>query len=127
MSDLREDRLFWQYVSSGAIDAALNQESFTRATRDLELRKSLAELGVIPQTALDDPRAFRDATRAALVEVAPKLAAIRNDPALPELAADPEVQRALHQGNILALATDPRIRALVNRVLEAGPPAAPEE
>jgi uncharacterized membrane protein required for colicin V production len=127
MTDLRDDQLFWQYVSSGAIDSALNQASFMRAARDAELRKRVVELGVMPESALDDPKAFRDATRDALEHVAPRLQAIRNDPALPELAADPAVQQALQQGDVLALATNPKIRALVSRVLESGPPAAPAE
>jgi hypothetical protein len=131
MSELRDDQLFWQYVSSGAIDAALNQASFMRATHDAELRKRVVELGVVPEAALDDPEAFRDATRDALEEVAPRLQAIQNDPAIQNsissLASDPAVQQALHEGNVLALATNPKIRELVNRVLQADLPAAPAE
>lgn len=124
MTDLQGDELFWQYVSSGAIDSALNQASFMRAANDAELRKRIVELGVMPEAALDDPRAFRDATREALVEVAPRLQAIREDPAISELAADPEVRRALEAGDVLSLATNPKIRELVSRAL-ADPPASP--
>jgi uncharacterized membrane protein required for colicin V production len=131
MSDLRDDQLFWQYVSSGAIDAAVNQASFMRATHDAELRRRVVELGVMPEAALDDPKAFRDATRDALEQVAPRIQAIQNDPefqsSISSLAADPAVQRALNEGNVLALATNPKIRELVSRVLDAGPPAAPAD
>jgi hypothetical protein len=124
MTDLQGDELFWQYVSTGAIDAALNQASFMRAANDAQLRQRIVALGVMPEEARDDPRAFRSATRDALEDVAPRLEAIRNDPALPALAADPEVRRALEAGDVLSLATNPKIRDLVSRAL-ATDPASP--
>jgi uncharacterized membrane protein required for colicin V production len=128
MSDLQGDELFWQYVSSGAIDSALNQASFMRAANDPELRQRIVDLGVMPEEARGDPRAFRSATRDALEQVAPRLESIRNDPALPALAADPEVQRALEAGDVLALATHPEVRELVRRALAADPASpAPAE
>jgi uncharacterized membrane protein required for colicin V production len=128
MAELQGDALFWQYVSSGAIDSALNQASFMRAASDAELRRRIVELGVMPEEARDDPRAFRSASREALEQVAPRLAAIRNDPVLPELASDPEVRAALESGNLLGLAAHPKVRALVTRALAAdpAPPAAPQ-
>jgi uncharacterized membrane protein required for colicin V production len=128
MSDLQGDELFWQYVSSGAIDAALNQASFMRAANDAELRKRIVDLGVMPEEARSDPRAFRQASRDALEQVAPRLQAIRNDPALPALAADPEVRRALETGDVLSLASHPQVRDLVSRALAADPASpAPAE
>lgn len=128
MSELQGDELFWQYVSSGAIDSALNQASFMRAANDAELRRRIVELGVMPEEARSDPRAFREASRDALEQVAPRLQAIRNDPALPALAADPEVRRALETGDVLSLATHPEIRDLVSRALAAEPASpAPAE
>jgi len=128
MSELQGDELFWQYVSSGAIDSALNQASFMRAANDAELRRRIVELGVMPEEARSDPHAFREASRDALEQVAPRLQAIRNDPALPALAADPEVRRALETGDVLSLATHPEIRDLVSRALAAEPASpAPAE
>jgi hypothetical protein len=128
MSELQGDELFWQYVSSGAIDAALNQASFMRAANDAELRKRIVDLGVMPEEARSDPRAFREASRDALEQVAPRLQAIRDDPALPALAADPEVRRALESGDVLSLASHPEIRELVSRALAADPASpAPAE
>jgi uncharacterized membrane protein required for colicin V production len=128
MSELQGDELFWQYVSSGAIDAALNQASFMRAANDAELRKRIVDLGVMPEEARSDPRVFREASRDALEQVAPRLQAIRDDPALPALAADPEVRRALETGDVLSLASHPGIRELVSRALAAEPASpAPAE
>jgi uncharacterized membrane protein required for colicin V production len=125
MTELQGDTLFWQYVSSGAIDQALNQASFMRAANDARLRQRIVDLGVMPEEARDDPKAFRSATRDALAEVAPRLQAIREDPAMAELAADPAVRQALEAGDVLSLATNPKIRELVSRALSAGPPASP--
>jgi uncharacterized membrane protein required for colicin V production len=125
MTELQGDQLFWQYVSSGAIDAALNQASFMRAANDAQLRQRIVDLGVMPEAARDDPKAFRNATRDALREVAPRLQAIREDPALDELAADPMVRQALEAGDFLSLAANPKIRELVSRALAAEPPASP--
>jgi uncharacterized membrane protein required for colicin V production len=128
MSELQGDALFWQYVSSGAIDSALNQASFMRAARDAELRKRIVDLGAMPPEALDDPEAFRAASRDALEQVAPRLQAIRDDPALIALRDDPEVRRALEAGDVLSLASHPGVRELVRRALATGPevPASAE-
>ncbi len=114
----RSDAMFWTYVESGAVDAAMNRASFVRITRDASLRMRLAELGLIGEDAANDPRAFRDVSRQVLAEVGPRLRRVKNDPALQQLAEDPEIQAAIQSGDTVALMTHPRFRQLVSRVLE---------
>ena len=115
---LQDDRLFWQYVSTGAIDTALNRGSFLGIAHDSTLRGELVDLGLVAESARNDPRLFRNASRDVLEQLAPALQELQNDPELRELAEDPEVQAALQSGNTLALMTHPRFRRLVKRVLD---------
>ncbi len=125
---LQGDAIFWDLLARGAIDAALARTSFFQLMHDDATRASLADLGVVPETARSDPEAFRASMRASLTAAAPRIRAIRDDPAIAELAADPDVQEALGSGNGIALLSHPQMRALVDRVLRAyedGGPAAP--
>lgn len=114
---LQEDALFWQYLSTGEVDLALGRSSFSVISYDEELRAKLADLGVVSEAARRDVDAFRDEIHATLLEVAPRIQAIRNDPGLAALAAKPEIQAAIKDGNSLALIAHPDFRNLVDRAL----------
>ena len=66
--------------------------------------------------AASEPAAFREAAGHTLHQLGPRLRALRNDPALQELMADPEVQSALQSGDTLALLSHPGFRQLVASV-----------
>jgi uncharacterized membrane protein required for colicin V production len=114
---LQEDGLFWQYLSTGEVDLALKRPSFGAIGYDADLRAKLADLGLVSEAARGDVEAFRAQVRATLLEVAPRIQAIRNDPALAELAAKPEIQAAMQNGNTFALLAHPDFRRLVDRAL----------
>ena len=114
---LQEDALFWQYLSTGEMDLALTRTSFGSISYDADLRAKFADLGLVSEDARDDAEAFRVQVRATLLEVAPRIQAIRNDPALAELAAKPEIQAAIQNGNTFALLAHPDFRKLVDRAL----------
>jgi hypothetical protein len=114
---LQEDALFWTYVANGAYDAALNQGSFLGIAYDETLRQELAELGVIEEAAAADPRLFRSAAKEVLAEIGPRIKALRDDPAMHQLAEDPEIQTALASGDTLTLLQNADFQALVGRVM----------
>lgn len=114
---LQNDRLFWQYVSTGAIDQALNRTSFLSIAYDGTLRGQLVDLGVLGESARSDPRLFRTATRDLLRRASPALRDLRNDPELRTLAQDPEVQRALAEGDTLSLLAHPGFQRVFARAL----------
>jgi hypothetical protein len=125
---LQADPLFWDLLSSGQIDAALARTSFFQLMHDDATRASMADLGLVPDEARSDPQAFRASMRDSLTAAAPRIRAIRNDPAIAELAADPDVQAALDSGDSLALLSHPQMRSLIDRVMRAaedGTSAAP--
>ena len=117
VTQLQGDRLFWQYVATGAVDQALNRGSFLRVAHDDTLRGQLADLGVVSEAARTDPVMFRGAMREVLGEVGPALADLQNDPELNALMADPEIQRAAEQGDTVALMSHPGFRRLLRRVV----------
>lgn len=110
---LRADALFWTYVEHGAVDAALNQGSFLAVQEDGDLRQRFAELGLVDGAAAEQPAAFRDAVRAVLDEVGPRLRGLRNDPRVRELVDDPDVVARLRAGETVSLLSDERFRDLV--------------
>ena len=116
---LQQDALFWDLACSGElqIDAALNRRSFLELQYDDGMRAQLADLGLVPEPARDDPEAFRAAMRSSLAQIGPRIRAIRSDPALAELAQDPDVKSAIESGNGVALLSHPDFRALVGRVI----------
>lgn len=123
---LQEDSLFWKMLADGDLDAALARTSFFQLMHDEETRAKLADLGVVPEEARGDPQAFRASLRASLASAAPRIRAIRDDPALAELASDPEIQRAVASGNGVALLAHPQLRALIDRVLRDYERSAPD-
>lgn len=113
---LRGDELFWSYVESGNVDAALNRVSFQRVQRDDALRRRMADLGLVGEDAAVDTRAFRDAMAEVLREVGPRIRGLKNDPELQRLMEDPEVVAMLQSGDTLGLLGHPGFRGLVQRV-----------
>jgi hypothetical protein len=118
---LQEDRLFWSYVESGAIDVALNQGSFLGIAYDDTLRKELADVGLIKDYTAADPRLFRAEVKLVLEEVGPRIRGLKNDPAVKQLMNDPNIVLALKQRDHLALIQNPAFRDLIGRVLEGTP------
>jgi len=113
---LEEDSLFWTYVESGAVDAAMNRASFYAIARDDTLRGSFASLGLVDEAAGADPAAFRQAVGEVLREVGPRLRGLREDPEMQRLLEDPEVAQLLQSGDTLGLLRHPGFRGLVARV-----------
>jgi hypothetical protein len=113
---LQQDRLFWTYVESGAVDAALNRRSFLEVTYDDALREQLAAMGLVDEAASGDPQVFRSTAEAVLREVGPRIRGLRDDPELKKLIADPEVAALLESGNTLALLGHAGFRDFVARV-----------
>ncbi|HEY5657253.1 MAG TPA: CvpA family protein [Myxococcota bacterium] len=113
---LRSDEMFWTYVENGNVDAALNRLSFERVRRDDELRRRLADLGLIDEGAALDPRAFRNAMADVFGEVGPRIHGLKNDPEVQALMSDPEVVAMLQSGDTLGLLRHAGFRSLVERV-----------
>jgi membrane protein required for colicin V production len=120
IEDLREDRLFWAYVEGGSVESALNQNSFARIVQDEELRRRFANLGLIEESAADDPRAFREVFAEVLRAVGPRLRGLRDDPELARLMEDPEVVAMVDAGNTWALISHSGFQQLVARVASNG-------
>jgi uncharacterized membrane protein required for colicin V production len=113
------DQLFWQYLSTGETDLALGRSTFFAVIHDDELRGELADLGVVDEDARTSPEAFRTQMAHTFTEIAPRLRALREDPALAELAAKPEIQAAIESGDAMALLAHPDFRRLVDRALKS--------
>ena len=112
---LQRDGAFWRDVERGAVNAALAKPAARALVNDRRFRTRLRDVGVVSAEAVKDARQFESELALALAEIGPRLEAVRNDPALEELLADPEVRASLQSGNTLALLRDPRFRALVSR------------
>jgi hypothetical protein len=112
---LQRDAGFWRDVERGALRAALAKPSARALVNDRAFRARLGDVGVVSPAAVANPRSFESELTVALAELGPRLEAVRNDPALDELLADPEVRASLQSGNSLALLRDARFRALVSR------------
>lgn len=113
---LRGDERFWTLVENGSVDAALTRRSFLDLQHDEALRRRLADLGLVPPEAVDDPGAFRDAVADVLRDVGPRLRGLKDDPAVQELLDDPKVVAMLQSGDTLGLLGHPDFRKLVDRV-----------
>ena len=114
---LQQDSMFWTYVESGNTDSALTRRSYLALQRDPELRGRLVSLGLVPEEARDDTRAFRAEMESVLEEIGPRLRAVRRDPALDELLEDPEVVAMLQSQDTVGLMGHPGFRALVDRAI----------
>lgn len=113
---LRGDASFWRYVEAGHVEVALARPDALRMMQDDALRADLAALGVVSEAAANDPALFRDDLIAVLREVGPRVRGLREDPALQELAQDPEVVAMVQSGDTMGLLAHPGFRALVERV-----------
>ena len=118
MRTLQQDKLFWRYVESGAIDAALNRGSFLGAAYDASFRQQLFELGLINKAAASDSRLFRNRAREALVAVSPRISGLRDDPELRGLMDDPEIAGAISSGDTMTLLTNAKFRRVLRRILD---------
>jgi uncharacterized membrane protein required for colicin V production len=103
IADLQNDALFWTYVENGVIDAALNRGSFLSLSGDPEMRRRLADLGLIDEAAVSDPAAFRVIAGDMLRELGPRLRGLRDDSELQALVDDPQVAALVESGDTLAL------------------------
>ncbi len=118
IAELRRDRLFWSYVEYGSVDAAMNRRGALMLSYDRETRQTLNQLGLIDETAVEDPRHFRLQMRDVLKELGPRIARIKNDPEIRKLMRDPEVRHAVRTGDHLALMTHPGFQHVVARVMQ---------
>ncbi len=114
--DLQEDRHFWILIENGASDSALNRLSFYRIAHDEELRRNLADLGVISEEAAGDIDVLHAEAAAVFAEIGPRLKGLRDDPELQQMAQDPEIVSLLQNGDTLALLRRPEIRRIVDRI-----------
>jgi len=114
---LQQDELFWTYVETGAVDAALNRGSFIDVMHDRDLKAGLVSLGAIDSQAADDPAEFRDLAERALREIGPRIRGLRDDPELQRLMSDPEVVSMLESGDTLSLLGHSGFRSFVSSVV----------
>jgi uncharacterized membrane protein required for colicin V production len=121
IAELRADPLFWRYVESANVDAALNRMSFLKLMRDDALRRRLADLGMVDEDAALDSRAFRRQVGEVLAEVGPRIRGLRDDPQVRALVEDPQVVAMLQEGDTLSLLGHPGFRDLVGRVTSSTP------
>ena len=115
---IQEDRLFWTYVSNGAVDSALNRASFWRAIQDDDLRAQLGDLGLVGPEAVSDPRLFREAAGEVLTELGPKIKNLAEDEEIQELARNPQIVAMLESGDTVGLITHPDVKRIVARISE---------
>ncbi len=118
MRTLQRDKLFWNYVEHGAIDAALNRGSFLGAAYDASFRQQLFELGLINGAAAADARLFRNKAREALLAVSPRIRGLREDPELSGLMDDPVIAEAIASGDTMALLTNAKFRRVLRHILD---------
>ncbi len=116
MRVLQADAGFWQDLERGDVASALARPTFVELTRDAQVRARLAALGLVAESSVVDAEQFHDEMAGVMAEVAPRIRALKSDPAFEELMADPTVRERAQRGDTLALLTDPRVQALVARV-----------
>ncbi len=114
--ELRDDDLFWSYLSHGNTDAALNRASFLGIAHDETLREQIGELGLVRREAAADPRAFKNAVSEVVKEIAPRVQGLMQDPEVHALLRDPEIQRALQDGDTATLLRHPGFQRIVAKV-----------
>jgi uncharacterized membrane protein required for colicin V production len=115
-AELRSDARFWNDVEDGNVEAAVGRRSFQAIAYDAQLRQRLAHLGLVSDEAALDPEVFRQSVGQALEEIGPRLRALRDDPAMKELLADPAVVAMAQNGDTLGLLLHPKFRELVSRI-----------
>ncbi|MEB2343863.1 MAG: CvpA family protein [Deltaproteobacteria bacterium] len=121
LAALADDPGFWGEIEAGRPDFALARPSFQALAGDGALRRDLATIGALDPAAAGDAARFRAALRPVLVELGPRLAALRRDPELLALAGDPTLADALARRDVLALLAHPAFQRALARTLS--PPA----
>ncbi len=121
---LMRDSAFWNHISAGRMNEALNEPGFLGIAFDETLRTELAAIGIVRPEAAKDPLRFREDARIAIETIGPWLGSIASSSELEILAQDPEIQRALAEGDTLELLTHPEVRSLLERVMSAPAPSA---
>lgn len=116
IAGLRADPLFWSYVEHDNVDAALARTSFRLVSSDPDLRRDLADLGLVGPEAAGDERAFRADVASVLEQVGPRIRGLRDDPEVHALVEDPQVVAMIQSGDTLGLLRHPGFRHLVERV-----------
>lgn len=116
IAGLRADPQFWSDVESGNVDAALARTSFRLVSSDPDLRRELADLGLVGPEAAGDERAFRADVASVLEQVGPRIRGLRDDPEVHALVEDPQVVAMVQSGDTLGLLRHPGFRHLVERV-----------
>jgi membrane protein required for colicin V production len=116
LTQIFEDKLFWTLITNGSVDYAMNRAAMRSIVEDPEVRGRFADLGLVGADARGDQQKFRATMGEVLAEVAPKVHRLQHDPELNAIARDPEIIALVEAGNMMALATHPSIRKLVERV-----------
>ena len=116
LTQMFEDRLFWTLISNDSVDYAMNRAAIRSIVHDPEMRNRFADLGLVPEEAREDSKAFRDTMAGVLTRMGPSVKRLQEDPALRELAEDPEIISLVENGDTFALLRHPRIREIVDQV-----------
>lgn len=116
LESLFEDRLFWTLIQNDSIDYAMNRNAIRSMVLDAEMRGRFVDLGLVGESARENPDVFRKALADVLSEVAPKVARLHRDPEIKALASDPEIIHLVETGNTLALMSHPRLKRVVQRI-----------
>jgi hypothetical protein len=113
---LRNDTRFWNDIEDGNVQTALQRSSFAGLAENAQLRQKAALLGLVSDDAALDADAFRKSIAQVFEEIGPRLRGLRDDPAVKELLADPEVVAKLQSGDTIGLLAHAKFRELVARI-----------
>jgi len=113
---LQSDFSFWGDLADGNVDAALARPTFRDLVGDAALRQRFADLGLVPAAAAVDSQMFHAELAGVMREIAPRLAELKQDPEFQALLADETLREHARSGDTVALLSDPRLRAVVERV-----------
>jgi len=115
---LQSDGMFWMQVEQSQAHNAVYRPAFQELVQDAGFRRQLEELGAIDAETAANPEAFRREMIEVLERLGPRLRALKADPAMRELANDPEVLAQLEAGDPWALLADGRVHRLAARIAE---------
>ncbi len=113
---LQGDGGFWRDVENGDLEGALARPTLRQLENDAQFRQQLGDVGAISELAVQDRRVFRVELHDALLALAPRLRALREDPRVQALLADASLRQQLHSGDTLALIANPSFRTLVSEI-----------
>jgi len=118
---LREDATFWSRARNGDIRGAMNQLAFRRLAYDSEFRNQLADLKLIDAQTAEDPELFKEKIAETYTQVAPRIEALKKDPAVQKLMHDEEILELARKGSITELLTHPDFIRAVQAVMNQLP------